>query len=113
MNAKADYVYFVGCVGQYREEEAVEATLDILDYLDVNYTLIEEVCCSGVLEDVGFPIHDDLVQKNIGLIRDTGAKAVITGCPFCMRTFQNKKQYKPLRDAGVEVIHISQFFKGF
>lgn len=113
VNAKADYVYFTGCVGQYREEEAVEATLDLLDHLDVDYTLIEEVCCSGVLEDVGFTIHDDLVRKNVDLILETGAKAVVTGCPYCMRTFKNKEQYKPLRDAGIEVLHISQFFKGF
>jgi Fe-S oxidoreductase len=113
VNAKADFVYFMGCVGQYREEEAVEATLDILDYLAVDYTLVEEVCCSGVLEDVGFSIHDDLVQRNVALIRDTGAKTIITGCPYCMRTFKNKEQYKPIRDAGIEVMHISQFLKDF
>jgi Fe-S oxidoreductase len=113
VNAKADFVYFVGCVGQYREEEAVEATLDILDYLDVDYTLIEEGCCSGVLEDVGFSMHDNLVQRNLSLIRDTGARTIITGCPYCMRTFKNKEQYKPLRDAGIEVMHVSQFFKHF
>ena len=56
-NRKADYVYFVGCVGSYREEEATEATLDLLDRLDVDYTLIDEACCSGVLEDVGHRIH--------------------------------------------------------
>ncbi len=113
VNAKAEYVYFMGCVGQYREEEAVESTLDLMDYLGVDYTLVEEVCCSGVLEDVGFSIHDDLVQKNVDLILDTGAKAVITGCPYCMRSFKNKEQYKPLRDAGVEILHVSQFFKDF
>jgi Fe-S oxidoreductase len=113
VNAKADFVYFMGCVGQYREEEAVEATLDILDYLAVDYTLVEEVCCSGVLEDVGFSIHDDLVQRNVALIRDTEAKTLITGCPYCMRTFKNKEQYKPIRDAGIEVMHISQFLKDF
>ena len=96
LNAKADFVYFVGCVGQYREEEAVEATLDVLDYLDVDYTLIEESCCSGVLEDVGFSMHDDLVQRNLSLIRDTGARTIITGCPYCYRTFISRPQYKPL-----------------
>lgn len=113
VKARADFVYFMGCVGQHREEKAVEATLDILDYLEVDYTLIEEVCCSVVLEDVGFSIHEDLAAKNVALIRDTGAKAVITGCPYCMRTFKKKEQYSPLRDAGIETLHISQFFKDF
>jgi Fe-S oxidoreductase len=113
VNQEADFVYFMGCVGQYREDEATEATLDLLDYLKVDYTLIKEVCCSGVLEDVGFSIHNDLVQRNVALIRDTGCKVLITGCPYCMRTFVSKEQYKPLRDAGVEVMHISQFLKEF
>ena len=38
-NKKADYVYFAGCVGLYREDEATEATLDLLDRLDIDYTL--------------------------------------------------------------------------
>jgi heterodisulfide reductase subunit D len=113
VNQKAEVVYFMGCVGQYREDEATETTLDLLDYLEVDYTLIEEVCCSGVLEDVGFLLKEDLVKKNVALVRDTGAKFLVTGCPYCMRTFLNKKEYRPLRDAGVEVVHMSQFLTEF
>ena len=53
LGKKAEVVFFIGCVGRFREEDAVEASLDLLDYLKVDYTLIEEVCCAGVLEDVG------------------------------------------------------------
>ena len=62
-NKQAQYVYFIGCVGSYREEESTMATLDLLDRLKVDYTLIDEVCCSGVLEDVGYPINDALARK--------------------------------------------------
>ena len=82
-NKKAEYVYFIGCVGSYREDEATLETLALLDRLKVDYTLIDEVCCSGVLEDVGFQINEDLVRKNLDLILATGAKKVITGCPYC------------------------------
>ncbi len=112
-NKKARYVFFVGCVGAYREDEATMATLDLLDHLKVDYTLIEEVCCSGVLEDVGFQINQDLARKNVDMILATGAKAVITGCPYCSRTFNSKVQYQALKDEGVEIIHISQFLKDF
>jgi len=108
---KAEYVYFVGCVGLYREEEATEATLDFLDHFEVDYTLIDEVCCSGVLEDVGYSINEDLARRNVELIRNTGARTVITGCPYCFRTFNNKPPYGPLRKEGIQVIHISQFIK--
>ncbi|MBW1943344.1 MAG: (Fe-S)-binding protein [Deltaproteobacteria bacterium] len=108
-NKQAEYVYFVGCVGLYREDEVTEATLDFLDHFKVDYTLIDEVCCSGVLEDVGYAINEDLARKNMDLIRNTGAKTVITGCPYCFRTFNNKPPYSPLKEEGIKVIHISQF----
>jgi Fe-S oxidoreductase len=109
----AEYVYFVGCVGLYREDESTGAALDLLDRLDVDYTLIEEVCCSGVLEDVGFAINEDLAHTNIERILAAGAKTVITGCPYCTRTLNNKIQYAGLKENGVQVIHISQFLQNF
>ncbi len=112
-NRKAEYVFFVGCVGLYREDESTEATLELLDRLGVDYTLIDEVCCSGVLEDVGYRINESLAGKNIERILATGAKTVITGCPYCYRTFNNKPQYEELREKGVEVVHVSQFLKDF
>jgi heterodisulfide reductase subunit D len=112
-NRKAEYVFFIGCVGSYREDESTMATLELLDRLEVDYTLIDEVCCSGVLEDVGFRINEDLAGKNMDLILSTGAGAVITGCPYCSRTFNNKPQYGALKEKGVEVIHVTQFLKDF
>jgi Fe-S oxidoreductase len=112
-NKKAEYVFFIGCVGSYREDEATMATLNILDHVKVDYTLIDEVCCSGALEDVGFQINQTLAKKNMDLIFATGARTVITGCPYCSRTFNNKIQYSALKDAGVNIIHVSQFLKDF
>ena len=100
-------------MGTYREEESTEATLDLLDRIGVNYTLIDEVCCSGVLEDVGYPINESLAKKNIDRILATGAKTVMTGCPYCSRTFNSKPQYGELKEKGIAVIHISQFLKDF
>ncbi len=112
-NKKAEFVFFIGCVGSYREDEATLATLDILDHLKVDYTLIDEVCCSGALEDVGFNVNQRLSQKNVDLILATGAKTVITGCPYCSRAFKNKTEYSALKDAGIHIIHVSQFLKDF
>ncbi len=110
-NKKAGYVFFIGCVGSYRQEEATGAILDVLDRLGVDYTLIDEVCCSGVLEDVGFEMNKKLVGKNMERIVATGARTVITGCPYCARTFNNKPQYGQLKSEGIEVVHVSQFLK--
>ena len=108
---KAKYVYFVGCVGLYRETEATDTTLELLDRLGVDYTLIDEVCCGGVLEDVGLDMIEDLSKRNMENIFKSGADTVITGCPYCFRTFNEREQYGPLRDRGIRIIHISQFLK--
>jgi len=111
-NQRAEVVYFMGCVGQYREEEATEAALAVLDHLEVDYTLIDEVCCSGVLEDVGFGIKPVLAEKNLELILSTGARTLVTGCPYCFRTFNNKEVYAPIKQEGVKIVHLSQFLAG-
>jgi len=112
-NRNAENVYFIGCVGAYREDESTHATLSLLDRLKVDYTLIDEVCCSGVLEDVGYQINENLAGKNVERILATGARRVITGCPYCFRTFKNKPQYAGLKEKGVEVLHVTQFLKDY
>lgn len=112
-NKKAGHVFFIGCVGSYREDESTLGTLELLDRLHVDFTLIDEVCCSGVLEDVGYQINKDLAHKNIERILATGAKKVITGCPYCWRTFINKPEYAELKNKDIQVVHITQFLNGF
>ena len=112
-NQKADHVYFIGCVGSYREDEATMAALDLLGRLGVDYTLIDEVCCSGVLEDVGYQINENLVKINIERILATGARKVISGCPYCWRTFNTRPQYAELSNKGIEILHMTEFLKDF
>jgi Fe-S oxidoreductase len=38
---------------------------------------------------------------------------VITGCPYCFRTFNNKPQYAPLKEKGINIIHITRFLQDF
>jgi Fe-S oxidoreductase len=110
-NKKAAFVFFLGCVGAYRSTEATEQTLKLLDRLKVDYTLIDEVCCGGALEDVGYQAHTPLIGHNVAAILATGAGTVITACPYCFRTFSHLPQYGALRDKGVQVLHLVQFLK--
>ena len=108
INQQAPYVYFAGCVGAYREEETTAASLDLLDHLQVDYTLIDEVCCTGILEDVGYTIHTSKAAAIIDGIKATGAGTLITACPYCYRTFKDKAAFKDLRQSGIEIVHITQ-----
>jgi Fe-S oxidoreductase len=108
----AENAFFVGCVGTYREDENTEAAIELLERLDVDFTMVEEVCCSGVLEDVGFKINPELARINIDRLKATGAKRIVTGCPNCYKTFKFKPEYKELQDT-FEIVHLSQFLSTF
>jgi Fe-S oxidoreductase len=112
-NQRTENVFFIGCVGAYREYETTMGILDLLDRLGIDYTLVNEVCCSGALEDIGYQINDRLAKTNIDLILATGARRVITGCPYCWRTFNSKSQYAIFKEQGIKVVHISLFLKDF
>ncbi len=112
-NQTAEIVYFLGCVGRYREEEAAAEVLTLLDRLEVDYTLVDEVCCGGVLPDIGHSLYDELAGENIRRIEATGARTVVTGCPKCMMTFNNHSKYEPLRERGISVLHLTQYLAGF
>ena len=110
-NKQAEYIFFIGCVGSFREIESTRQTLNLLDRLKVDYTLIDEACCSGILEEVGYPISEDRVRENCQRILKTGAKTIITGCPYCFRTFNRTPSYAPLRDQGIRIMHLTQFLE--
>jgi Fe-S oxidoreductase len=107
---QASIVLFLGCVGTYREEESLTQTIGLLDTLKVDFTMIDEVCCSGVMEDVGYSMKEKMAQHNIREIRKTGAGTLITTCPYCYRVFRDHSSYK---DLGVEIKHVTQFLKDF
>ncbi len=112
-NKKAEVVFFIGCVGSYREDESTMAALDLLDRLEVDYTIIDEACCTGVLEDVGYRLNPDSARRNIDGIMATGARTLVTGCPYCYRTFRNRPEYSPLLESGMEILHLIRFLFNF
>ena len=108
-NRQAAIVFFAGCVGNYREDEATEEVLNLLDRLGQDFTLIDEVCCSGVLEDVGYHVSERHARSNTERILATGARTLLSGCPYCACTFRNDPAYRELRDSGIEILVLSQF----
>lgn len=108
----AENVFYVGCVGNFREDEATESALELLDRLGVDYTLVTEFCCSGVLGDVGFEPNPELVRKNIESIRNIGARRLVCACPYCYRTFAHHPAYRELAES-MEIVHLVQFLEGF
>ncbi len=107
---QAEVVYFVGCTSAYREKEIAQTTVELLDKIGVDYTVLQdERCCGSVLLRLGHTEHfDELTRHNIEAIERTGAKTVVTACAGCYRTWKidmprEGHKYK------FEVLHITEY----
>ncbi len=105
-----EYALFVGCVGTYREQEAAEKIMNLLDRLGISYSRVDEVCCGGVFPDVGFEASTEHAQQNVDVIRKTGATKLLCTCPKCYRTFKDDPRYK---DLGMDVYHLLEVLSRF
>ncbi len=107
---KAEVVYFVGCTSAYREKEIAVTTVELLDKLGVNYTILpDERCCGSILLRLGREkAFSDLTKHNIESVKRTGAKTVVTACAGCYRTWR-----RDVVEAGhkydFQVLHITEF----
>ncbi len=100
----ADVVVFAGCVGRFREREALDAVFSLFDKLKIKYSTIAERCCGGALEDVGAQPSEEHARYNVELAKKQGAKKLVAICPKCYLTMN-------ARASGLEVVHISQFIE--
>ncbi|MHA1785646.1 MAG: (Fe-S)-binding protein [Candidatus Helarchaeota archaeon] len=107
---KADVFFFVGCTSSYREIEMAKATHDILSKIGVNFTISkEEFCCGSPMLRTGqLDLPKELAQHNIDLMKNSGAKIVVTSCAGCYRVL--KVDYpKMFGDLPFEVKHITEY----
>jgi Fe-S oxidoreductase len=58
---------------------------------------------------MGYALHLSKAETIVDRVKATGAKTLITGCPYCYRTFKNKALFKGLAESGIDIVHISQF----
>ncbi|MCF2136983.1 MAG: (Fe-S)-binding protein [Candidatus Thorarchaeota archaeon] len=106
----AEVVYFVGCTSAYREKEIARTTVELLDKIGVDFTVMsDEKCCGSVLLRLGHTEpFGELTEHNIEAIKKTGAKTVVTACAGCFRTWKidvPKEGYK----YPFEVMHITEY----
>ena len=108
IRAKADMVYFTGCVASYfpLAQNIPVALAEILEAGGVNFTLLgkDEWCCGFPLLGAGLKeLHQEFVDHNLTVVRERGAKTVIFACPSC---YQMWREYYPHE---FEIAHASQF----
>jgi heterodisulfide reductase subunit D len=109
--AKADLVFYVGCMAAYRNAENAQSFAKILKKAGVDFTILgeEEWCCGGPqLLNAGLIEQFKAQAKhNVDAIKATGAKEVVTTCADCYRTL--KYDYpKIVGDLGFTVLHSTE-----
>jgi Fe-S oxidoreductase len=98
---KAEYVYFAGCMANYRYPETAARTIQLLSRFGVSM-LPEEQCCGSPLLRTGFSAGSPM-KSNMEQIERLGAHTVITGCAGCYTTL--KKDYPQ----GLRVVSVPEF----
>ena len=119
---KGDVFYFVGCLPHYdaifkdmeelRLQDIAESAVRIMNKAGVVPVVSnEEKCCGHDLMWTGNESDfEKLMDYNVKLIKESGAKTVVFTCPECYRTFN--RDYRDLvDDLGFEMVHIADYVK--
>jgi len=103
---KADVVYFAGCMTHLTPgiKRSVE---NILKAAGIHYLFLDKeggICCGRPLQIAGlWDSARQLVESNQRLIRQSGARLLLTSCPICLKVF--REEY----DLRIPVMHHSQY----
>lgn len=106
---QADIGYFIGCTSRYRQPEIAKHAISILKKLNVDFTLVDEVCCGSTLQRIGAKEKDvaRLMKANVDSITKLGVKKLLFTCAGCLRMF--KEQYPKYMPVPFETEHLVQF----
>lgn len=92
---KSPRVLYVGCVGRTTESETTANSIELLKRLDVEFTLIDELCCEAVKTETGSVPNNERIQHHIERIREIGGEEVLFLCPTCLKTFLEYDEKHP------------------
>jgi len=108
---KAEWVYYIGCTSNYRQQNLRDSTIRFLKKAGINFTLIDEHCCTSPMIRTGqIGIVNDYMNYNIAQIKNTGASKVITSCAGCYKTI--KRDFKRFGgEYDFEVYHTVELVK--
>ncbi|UCH89180.1 MAG: 4Fe-4S dicluster domain-containing protein [Thermoplasmata archaeon] len=116
---KGEIYFFSGCITYFdlifkdleiTPSDILRSTVKIMNKAGITPALSkEEVCCGHDLNWIGDEKNfKKLMERNLEIIRSTGAKIIVFACPECMRTFDF--DYQDIAgDLEFELVHISEF----
>lgn len=88
--ASGDVAYFAGCMTHLTPSIKV-SMLRIFEKADVRYTFIDEekgACCGRpIMLSGALNAADEMIAFNTKIIKESGAKMLVTSCPICYKFF--------------------------
>ncbi|MGV9197935.1 MAG: (Fe-S)-binding protein [Promethearchaeia archaeon] len=108
---RAEWVYFIGCTSNYRQQKLRDCTIHFLKKAGIDFTLIDEHCCTSPLIRTGqIEPSKEFMNYNTQQIQNTGASKVVTSCAGCYRTIKEDfKKFEVTYD--FEVFHTAEVIK--
>ncbi|MDH5695611.1 MAG: (Fe-S)-binding protein [Dehalococcoidia bacterium] len=112
--AKADILYFVGCVASYAHNEIAQATARILMRINTDFMVSQdEWCCGYLLYSTGqVDSFSRQAEHNIEMLKKSGAKIVLVSCAEGYKTWKvdyPKVLGKSTDDMDLKVVHIVEY----
>ena len=105
-DAQPKIIYFAGCMS-HLTPNTIESMKKIFEAAKQSYWFMDEdksICCGRPLLQQGYQEQAaELQQKNTELIRQSGAKRLVTSCAICYQSF--KKEY----DLDIEILHHTEY----
>jgi len=103
---KTDVIYFGGCM-THQTPAIKKSMTKILRSAGVNYWFMDEqggICCGRPSILTGHTEQAEaIMNSNVQIIRQSGAKIMVTSCPICYKVF--KQDY----NLDIDVLHHSQY----
>jgi fumarate reductase (CoM/CoB) subunit B len=105
---QAEVLFYPGCQAEERSQEVREAAKVILDFFDVNFTVLDEMSCCGLPSNL-IGDHETarfLAKRLQKKVKKVDAKIVVTTCAGCTSNLSEISE----RDGwGIPAIHIIEF----
>ncbi|MEO0081593.1 MAG: (Fe-S)-binding protein [candidate division WOR-3 bacterium] len=117
-NSKSDVIYFTGCapyfepVFGYLAVQPLRTALNAIRLLNLAgiepNLLVDERCCGhDLLWQGDIQNFRLLAERNLKIVRESGARLVVFSCPECLRTFRLDYR-RNFGELGFETAHITE-----
>jgi len=105
-------LYFAGCSTRQSHPEIIEATSNILNFIGVSWSVLEEEGCCGItLFDLGYTEKAKKIAAQLAdKISRAEAGILLTGCAHCYRMFREKfNEWRIQLPPNMKIVHTSEY----